>query len=103
MNEITLVNYNLPDEVRKKIIEQKLEFEQKEREWKETKDALFKMLEDNNIKKLELDGITITYKDEYTRESFNTKKFRKDHPDMYDDYTSISTVKPSVLIDVRED
>lgn len=102
MNEITLVNNNLPDEVRKKIIEQKLEFEQKEREWKETKDALFKMLEENNIKKLVLDGITITYKDEYTRESFSTKKFKKDHPDMYDEYTTISTIKPSILIDVGE-
>ena len=102
MNEIRLVNSNLPDEVRKQIIEQKLEFEKKEREWKETKDALLKMLEENNIKKLVLDGVTITYKDEYTREGFATKKFKKDHPDMYDEYASISTVKPSVLIELGE-
>lgn len=58
-------------------------------------------MEEHDIKKIDADEVAITYIPKSDRESFDSKRFRKDHPDTYDDYVKISTLKPSIRIKVK--
>ena len=52
----------------------------------------------NDIKSIETDDLVITVKDSYTRETFDSKKFRKDNEELYNKYINITKVKESLLI-----
>ena len=81
------------------------EFERKMKEIKAQEDELrariLTEMETNGIKKVESDEVTITYKDSYDKESFDTKTFKQDFPDLFDDYVKISACKPSIMIRVK--
>ena len=46
----------------------------------------------------ETNGMTITYIAPTYRETFDSKKFKADNPDMYDEYVKFSPVKSSIRI-----
>lgn len=81
------------------------EFERKIKELKEQeetlKEAIKAEMEAKGILKVEADGITITYIAPTQRETFDTKAFKKDNPEMYDDYVKFSPVKSSIRIKVE--
>jgi regulator of replication initiation timing len=81
------------------------EFERQAKEIKEKQDALkqriLEEMENNGILKIDTDDLTITYVAPTSRETFDSKKFRKDNPDMYDEYVSISPVKASIRMKVK--
>lgn len=58
-------------------------------------------MEAKHIIKLESEDLSITYKAAYDREKFSARRLKQDHPDLYDEYITITTVKPSILIKVR--
>lgn len=64
------------------------------------KTAILNEMEQKNIKQIETDDMTITYVAGYDKETFQTKEFKKDHADLYDDYVKMSPVKASVRIKV---
>ena len=66
-------------------------------------DMKAKLLEEmaaNKIIKITTDNLTISYVSPTDRETFDSKAFRKDHPDLYDEYVSFKPVKESVRIKV---
>jgi regulator of replication initiation timing len=67
----------------------------------EMKAEILKGMEINNILKLETDDIVVSYIASTGRETFDSKKFRADNPDLYDEYVSISPVKSSIRIKVK--
>ena len=94
-------NYQLTDAV---ISELKMidEEEKKVKEKKEKiREILLKEMEDKNILKLENENISITYKAPTERETFRTKDFKKDLPDLYDTYVEFTPVKSSLLIKIK--
>ena len=46
----------------------------------------------------ETNGMTITYITPTHRETFDSKRFKADNPDMYDEYVKLSPVKASIRI-----
>ena len=68
-------------------------------------DKLMKKLKEAMIttgfKKLETDFATITYKEPTERETFDSKAFRADHPDEYDEYVKLSPVSDSIVIKLK--
>lgn len=72
---------------------------------KEQEEALKKQvleaMEDNNIKKLDNELLTITYIEPTDRETFDSKTFKADNPDLYDAYVRMSTTKSSIRIKVK--
>lgn len=72
----------------------------KEKE-EDLKKRLLAVMEENKISKLQSDEISITYVAETERESFDSKRFRADHADLYDEYITMSPVKASIRIKVR--
>jgi hypothetical protein len=58
-------------------------------------------METNGILKIDTDELSITYVAPTSRESFDSKAFRKDNPDLYDEYVKISNVSASVRLKVK--
>ena len=81
------------------------EFERQAKEIKERQDALkqkiLEEMEAHGILKLETDELTITYVAPTSRETFDSKTFRKDNPDLYDEYITINPVKASIRMKVK--
>ena len=91
-------NYQLADIITselKMIDEEKREIKRKEDAIRE---ALLKEMEDKGIIKISDENISITYKAPTERETFRTKDFKKDLPDLYDTYVEFTPVKSSLLI-----
>lgn len=65
------------------------------------KKSILAAMEKHGIMKLETDELSITYVAATDRETFNTKRFRADNPDLYDDYVGFSKVKPSVRVRLK--
>jgi predicted phage-related endonuclease len=72
----------------------------KEKE-EELKKAILEEMEAKKITKIDIDGLSVTYKASYDRESFDSKKFKADNPDLYDEYVRITQVRPSVILKVK--
>lgn len=68
----------------------------------ELKQRILEEMEAHGLIKIETDDLTITYIAPTSRETFDSKAFRKDNPDLYDEYVKISTVKASVRMAVKE-
>ena len=90
-----------------KVANQIAEFERKAKEIEEAekalRDQIQKEMEEKGIKSISTDNLLISYRQEYDKETFQTKDFRKDNPDLYDQYVKISPVKASVSIKLKED
>ena len=80
------------------LLERQHEIEQ---EVETLKEGLKAWMEKNNIKKTENDWVSITYVDENYREVFDSKAFRKEHEDLYNDYIKFSTTKPQIRIKLK--
>lgn len=94
-------NYQLADIITselKMIDEEKKELKRKEDAIRET---LLKEMEEKKILKLENENVSITYKAPTERETFRTKDFKKDLPDLYDTYVEFTPVKSSLLIKIK--
>ncbi len=91
----------LDTEVSKKVAEfEKAIKEIKEKE-EELKQNILTEMENKNILKLETDDLTITYIAPAERETFDSKKFREENPDLYDEYVKFSPVKSSIRVKVK--
>lgn len=82
----------------KMIDEEKKELKRKEEAIRET---LLKEMEDKGIIKISDENISITYKAPTEKETFRTKDFKKDLPDLYDTYVEFTPVKSSLLIKIK--
>lgn len=66
------------------------------------RNAVLCEMREKNITKVESEELTISYVAPTDKESFDSKSFRADHPDMYDEYVKISPVKDSIRIKVKD-
>lgn len=94
-------NYQLADIITselKMIDEEKKELKRKEDAIRE---ILLKEMEDKGIIKISDENISITYKAPTEKETFRTKDFKKDLPDLYDSYIEFTPVKGSLVIKIK--
>ena len=91
----------LDTEVSKKVAKfEKALKEIKEKE-EELKQNILSEMESKNILKLETDDLTITYIAPAERETFDSKNFREENSDLYDEYVKFSPVKSSIRVKVK--
>ena len=69
----------------------------------ELKQRILAEMEAHGILKIETDELTITYVAPASRETFDSKAFRKDNPDLYDEYVRMTDVSASVRMKVKGD
>ncbi len=77
-------------------------FKELEKQYKDAKQQLHDAMEAYDIKKYETDVVTITRILPGERASFDSKKFKEDHPELSEQYQKISKTKGSVRIKIKE-
>lgn len=70
-------------------------------EYDSFKAELLKAMEQNGVVKIDTDEVLINYVAATNRETFDSKAFKADMPDLYNEYVKFSEVKPSVRIKVK--
>lgn len=79
---------------------------EEEKRIKELKDkataVLLSEMEKHGVVKIDTDMLTVTYIPETDRERFDSKKLREECPEVYDAYATMSPVKSSVRIKVKQ-
>lgn len=55
-------------------------------------------MERAGVKTWETDNMRLTYIDPTTKETFDSKRFKEEHPETYKEYTKTTKVKPSIRI-----
>lgn len=65
------------------------------------KDGILAIMTQHNIKKYDGQKISITRKGEGERASFDSKAFKADHPDMYEQYMVKSKTPPSLIVKTK--
>ena len=67
------------------------------------KEQLLKVMEENDILKIEIPELTITRKAPTTRETLDSKALKEDMPEIYDEYVRLTDVKSSINIKLKEE
>ena len=105
MNDLITIENNVPV-LDIETTNQIAEFIHKAKEIEEAEKALRERIqaemEAKKIKTIKTPDFSITYKDEYDKEKFDSKAFRSDHPDLYDSYVSMTHYKASIQIRMTE-
>ena len=68
---------------------------------KALKEAILEEMKQKKIIKIDTPEIAITYVDETYKETFDTKLFKEQNPDLYDAYVKMSVVKSSLRLKVK--
>ena len=93
----------LDAETSKKIADFEWAIKQLKEQEEELKEAIRAEMEAKGILSIkdETNGMTISYVAPSNRETFDSKKFKADNPDLYDEYVNFSPVKSSIRIKLK--
>lgn len=100
--DVTKTYGNLPAKVaavQDYLFELEEEVKAKTEELKNIKEGLCQLMLQNNIKSFKTDRVQMTVSVAKPRETFDSKKFKEDHPELYDKYIKVGADgKPSIRI-----
>lgn len=101
MNDIIkFENGKLADKAVEFIVAVEMQMKELKEQYDQFKSDLLTAMEKNGIIKIENGDVRINYIAETTRETFDSKQFKADMPDLYNEYIKMSKVAPSVRIKV---
>jgi predicted phage-related endonuclease len=94
------------DELRN-IVEQMIECQLKIKEYesrlKEYKISVANFMKENNLEKLDAKQAFVTYVKPSTRKTIDSKKLKKDLPDIYNKYVKETKTSESVRLNIKKD
>ncbi len=96
-NELTIVAQQV-----EKLELQLASFKKLEEQYKAMKDKLYQLMEEYDVKKWETDRVVITRVLPGKRESFDSTRFKKEHPELAQQYIKVSPTAGSVRIKLKE-
>ena len=99
-NEIVIVNGQLAEQTINYIKETEKQMKILKKQYDDFKSELLNAMEQNGLIKINAGDLKISYVAGGEKETFDSKQFREDNPDLYDEYVKFSPVKPSVRIKV---
>ena len=91
----------LEEETSKKIAEFERQLKDIKAKEDELKQAILEEMEAKSIIKIDTEDITISYVAPSDRETFDSKAFKENHQELYDEYVKMSPVKSSIRIKVK--
>ena len=91
----------LQPEALNKIVEFEKMLKQLKEAEDELKQAIIKEMEDKNIVRIDMDEIQLLYIAPTERETFDSRRFRKMHPYIYDEFVNMTPVKASVRVRLK--
>ena len=80
----------------------KAEYDEVKARYDEITERLKTLMADNGIKKYEGRWVTMTKRADSVRTTFDSKAFKADHPDIYEQYTKKSLTEGGITIKVKE-
>ncbi len=104
-NEIVKVENNeiiVAQEMVNKIIEFNKAKKEMEYQEKLLKDGLMEAMNSVGLKKFFINGLSAVIKDGTTRTTIDSKRLKEECPDIYEAYSKVSEVKPSLTLTVEE-
>ena len=102
MNDIIkFENGKLSDKAVEFIVGVEMQMKALKDQYEQFKSDLLTAMEKNGIVKIESGDVRINYIAESNRETFDSKQFKSDMPDLYNEYVKFSKVKPSLRIKVE--
>lgn len=102
MELIKIENGKLPETVIQTLVNFERMAKQIKDQQEELKKGILEAMERNGILKIDNEYLTISYIGETDRETFDSKGFRAEYPELYDDFVKISTVKPSIGLKLKD-
>lgn len=96
-NEISIVAKQV-----EKLELQIASFKQLEEQYKAMKNKLYQLMEEYDIKKWETDRVVITRVLPGKRKSFDSTRFKKEHPELAQQYIKVSPTAGSIRIKLKE-
>ena len=100
-NIIKFENGKLADKAVEYIVAVEMQMKDLKEQYDQFKNDLLQAMEKNGIVKIESGDVRINYIAESNRETFDSKQFKADMPDLYNEYVKFSKVKPSLRIKVE--
>lgn len=91
----------LDEEASKKIAEFERQIKEIKAKEDEFKQAILEEMEAKNIIKIDTEDLMISYVAPSDRETFDSKAFKEEHQDLYDEYVKMTPVKSSIRIKVK--
>lgn len=104
MNDLIVFDGDTPvlnAEVSKQIAEFEKIIKKIKKAEDDLKEKILESMEECEIVKIDTDDITINYVAPTDRETFDSKRFKAEHQDIYDNYVKMSPVKASVRVKVK--
>lgn len=102
-NSIEISNGTLSVDTAKYIAILERQIKEIKKKEEEIKQAILEAMESSGVVKLETDDMVITYVGATDSEKFDSKSFRKSHPDLYDDYVKITKVNAYIKIRLKDE
>lgn len=100
MNEL-IVNGTLLPDTTAKLINLRENLKAIEEVKKDLEAQILSLMEKEFIKKIENEQISITYVGETDVENFDKNAFKKEYPDIYDEFITMKTRAPYLIIKVK--
>ena len=100
-NIVKIENGELSQESKKWLIALEKQRKLINDEYDNFKTELLKAMEENGVVKIENEDLIISYIASGEKETFDSKLFKKDHSEMYDEYVKFTPVKSSIRIKVK--
>ena len=91
----------LDEEASKKIAKFERQIKEIKAKEDEFKQAILEEMEAKNIIKIDTEDLMIYYVAPSDRETFDSKAFKEEHQELYDEYVKMSPVKSSIRIKVK--
>lgn len=101
MNAITLTNGSLPTEIISEYIALENRMKADKARMDEIKTALLTAMEENNVVKIDTNEIKVSYIAPTDRETFDSKQFKLDYPDLADSYTKLTRTSASLRVTIK--
>lgn len=102
MNEIKIIDGQLPQELTAQIAELEKQAKEIAEKQKQMKEAILQAMKEKEILKIEAPEVTITYVAPTTTEKLDSKALKKELPDIYDTYCQISQRADYIKITIKE-
>ncbi len=104
MNDLIVLENGNPV-LKNEYVNYLLDLKQKENQIKEElsdiTDKLLADMEANKVLKIDIPELAINYIAPTDRETFDSKRFKEEHSDLYDEYIKMSPVKSSIRIKLK--
>ena len=105
MNEVIILNDGVPclaSEISTQIAEFERSIKAMEKQRDDLKKAIQEAMENAGVLKIDNDEVTINYIAPCDSEYFDKAKFKKEHPDIYDQYVSMKPRNAYIKISAKE-